>query len=321
MPSVSNLAPPPTSGSRDRVRLVRPAEATLQQGQQKPAVQAPLAAPMLTELPPWRPRDNGPMMDAEQDAMLQHLPLVRSVAIRVARHLRGAVDVDELINMGVVGLIDAIRRFDASRGTKFSSYAELRIRGAIMDALRVGDHVPRRARRRRTLLNRTRDEFYVLNGRQPTRAELATALGVTDRELDTFLADGDTQSPISLDSALADDTGTTVGDTVPADGPSVEDSLLGQEALEGVREAIERLPENERRVIMDYYYQSASLSQIGGGMNLSESRICQIRKEALGHLRALLAEVTDASASPAPPAKKARGPARRPRSLSPFTPS
>ncbi|MBT3222915.1 MAG: sigma-70 family RNA polymerase sigma factor, partial [Proteobacteria bacterium] len=124
--------------------------------------------------------------ETNKDLVLLYYPMVRAIACRIHRRLPKAVDVDDLIGAGVVGLIEALERFDPDRGIPFESYAKHRIRGAVVDALRAADWVPRSVRRKADLLDQTRQQLRDELGRRPTRNEMADALEIEPEKLDVL---------------------------------------------------------------------------------------------------------------------------------------
>ena len=198
-----------------------------------------------------------------EQRILEHYPLVRSIAGRMVRRFPSNVELDELVSIGVVGLIDALERFDEGRGVPFRAFAEIRIRGAIVDALRSSDHVPRSVRRKSARIE---------------------ALQMTAAAYDALVSDAEIRRLISLESVVDDEVGLTIGDQVSDGGPSVEDRWIDDETTEEVIAAVQRLPEKERKVVMEYYFEEKQLRAIGAEMGVTESRVCQIRTQAVGRI-------------------------------------
>ena len=153
--------------------------------------------------------------DARSEVVLSHLPLIRTIATRLSKRLPPSVEVEELVNIGVLGLLDAWDRFDASKGVPFKSYAELRIKGQMIDALRSDDLVPRSVRRKHTRLEQERTSLTHRLGRLPTRSEMCDQLDLAPKAYDAFVTDSRIAQITSLDAPVGDDTGSsTVGDTI-----------------------------------------------------------------------------------------------------------
>ena len=143
----------------------------------------------------------GRLDPAEREKMiLEHYPLVRIIASRMVRRFPSHIEVDELVNIGILGLIDAIDRYDMARGVPFRAYAEIRIRGAIVDALREADWTPRAVRRNGSRLEEARTHLRRKLGHEPTREEMAAELEVPIREYDRLRADAETRRIVSLDA-------------------------------------------------------------------------------------------------------------------------
>jgi len=229
--------------------------------------------------------------DTEREAeILRHLPLVHTVVERVAAHLPPSVDRDDLFHAGVIGLMDALTRFDATRDNTFSTYAVLRIRGAVIDELRARDWVPRSARERARDYQRTVGELARTLGRSPTDGELAKALDVPEEELNELERGAHLATQISLDQPMGDDT--PLGSLLAC--PHGEDSnparFLERDDLRNVlAKALATLTEQERLVVKMYYFEHLLLKEIAAVLGVTESRVCQIHGRIMGVLRARVA--------------------------------
>lgn len=228
------------------------------------------------------------MSQAERERLiLDHYPLVRMIATRMVRRFPSQVEVEELINIGTLGLIDAIDRFDAARGVPFKSYAEIRIRGAILDSLRDADWIPRSVRRRFARLETTRAQLRATLGREPSREEMAGALEMGLDMYDDLVGGAEIRRLVSLDAPLDDEGGgSTVGDHVSDDNATeVIDRWIHHEMRGQVSMAIQRLPDKERQVVSLYYQRGLNLKEIGEILGVTESRVCQLRKQAVERLQ------------------------------------
>jgi RNA polymerase sigma factor for flagellar operon FliA len=228
-------------------------------------------------------------MDRDKQ-ILQHYRQVRAIAMRMARRYPANVELDDLINVGLLGLIDAVDRFDPERGVPFKPYADMRIRGAIVDWLRSEDFVPRPTRDMQHRFERTHLTLTQSLGREPDREEMAQALDLSLEAYDKFrnranvgrLISGSTRDP---------DQATTPLDGVASEAALPETIWLEEEKREQVLMAIRRLPEREQQVIMAYDIHGQSLKEIGEEYGITESRVCQIRNQALKRLKIWLRDI------------------------------
>ncbi len=224
-----------------------------------------------------------------RDALVeQNLRLVHHVARKMARTLSVDVDIDDLVSAGTIGLINAIENFDPGRGLAFSTFAAPRIWGAILDDLRRWDHVPRSVRRKQRMLANARDTLIGTLDREPSAQETAELLGIDVETLWKWEAEARESIHISLDSPLSTDDGsrtTPLDVLVGEEGGAIDDRLTRDEEIEHLREELLALGERERLVLSLYYYEELKLHQIASILNLTESRISQIRSQAIRTLR------------------------------------
>ena len=222
---------------------------------------------------------------AREELIIAFHPLVRTIACRMARRLPPSVDVDELINVGMLGLIDAVDRFDAERGVPFKSYAEIRIQGAMIDSLRNDDWIPRSVRRKSNHLEDTRARLTQGLGRSPSREEMAHVLDISINDYEKMVRDSRISKLISLDVSTTEDGKTPLVESVTNHEDTPEE-LLGSEELKGfVSHAVNCLPEKERLAVTKYYLQGLTLKQIGSMLGVTESRACQLRGQGIRRLR------------------------------------
>ena len=231
---------------------------------------------------------------AARDAVLrQHLGLVYHVAQQLARARANDVELDDLVSAGTLGLIEAFENFDTSRGLAFSTFAAPRIRGAMLDELRRLDRVPRSVRRKTRQIDGASMALAGVLGRQPGQAELADGLGI---DLETFWrwqTERESAHVVSLDRASSgSDNGAGAGEWLAGStGEEVDDSItLAQEATH-LRDALLELPEQERTVLSLYYFEELKLNDIAGILEVSESRVSQIRSKAIQRLRRKLGKL------------------------------
>lgn len=230
---------------------------------------------------------------ARERLVLTYAPLCKYVAGRIGSTLPSYIDVEDLTSYGLVGLLDAIDRFEPSRGVKFETFALARIRGAIIDELRSLDWAPRALRQNQRRLIQVAAEIEQREGRPATDAELAARMGLTESELSQLLADIAGSSMVALEELFApspnDDEALALGDAVedetsPQPGPATEHAIL----RDLLADAIVRLPERERIVVSLYHYDGLSLREIGQVLGVTESRASQLRTKAIVRLRGAL---------------------------------
>lgn len=223
---------------------------------------------------------------SREEAIHKYLHLVKYVAGRISMHLPANVDINDLINDGVFGLIDAIEKYDDSRAVKFETYAITRINGAILDALRSLDWVPRAVRQRAREADRGFEQLRCELGRDPTEEELAQRLNLSVRELNE-LRQRARPSVVSLEESLANgsDRDIFVGDTLEDAESDVTTEIERDEQRRELVRAVEDLPPQERTVIRRYYFKGETLRDIKTELGVSESRVSQIHARAVTHLR------------------------------------
>lgn len=226
--------------------------------------------------------------------MSAHLSLVYHVARSVYRRLGGAAELDELVSAGTLGLAEAIDRFDPSRGLAFSTYAVPRIHGAIVDELRRLDHVPSSVRRRARALGVTQAGLAHDLGRAPMPKETAVRMGVDVETVTRWQSDAASTMMLRLDDPIPgsgeDGEVRTWGDSIAgSDGVDVEVRLTREQEIERLRAALLELPDVERRVLTLYFLEELKLQDIARVLEVTESRVSQIKQKAMSRLRAVLA--------------------------------
>src|SRR5215813_2731015 len=220
----------------------------------------------------------------ENPRVVAHLPFVEQLARRVAATMPHSIDIGDLVQDGVIGLIDAAHRFDESRGIKFETFAERRIRGAMIDALRK-DAWPRGVRRQRREL-----------GCEPSLADLAAKMGSDEKRLGrTIVRINAIESTSPLASGENLDESTLPAALIPSEPEQPDAAYEKSEVKERIRAAIESLPPREQKVIGLYYYQEATMKQIGAEIGVNESRVSQLHARAIRRLRDALAGVMPAA--------------------------
>ena len=220
--------------------------------------------------------------------------LVKYVASRVAAGLPQHVDQADLVSYGIIGLIDAIDRYDPARQVKFETYAIPRIRGAIIDELRAIDWVPRSVRAKARAVEQAYSNLEASLLRTPTDEEVSEELGISPRELEQVMRKISFIGVAALDEVMvaAGDRPerSTLGDTIADTEPSPVAALEDKESRELLARAVSGLADRERLVLSLYYYEGLTLGEIGEVLGVSESRVCQIHTKAVLHLRSQLGE-------------------------------
>lgn len=244
----------------------------------------------------WRAFKGGGAPDLRERLILNYAPLVKFVAGRVGASLPPSVDHNDLVSYGILGLIDAIERFELTREVKFETYAIPRIRGAMLDELRALDWVPRSVRAKGRELERAMAKLQGALRRDPTEEELAAELGLDVGELQERLDSTFAMSMVALEDLLtvSNDDGDRVSllDTLPdleVEMPGSElEAAVTRDALRG---AIEGLGERDRKVIVLYYLEGFTLARIGDILGVTESRVSQIHSKAIMALRSRMSEL------------------------------
>jgi RNA polymerase sigma factor for flagellar operon FliA len=223
------------------------------------------------------------------------LPFVESLARRMAASMPNSIDVGDLVQDGVLGLIDAAHRFDEARGIKFETFAERRVRGAMIDALRK-DAWPRGVRRQRRELDTAREELRRELGHEPSMADLAARVGSDEKRLSRTIVRINTieaTSPLASGEHFDESSLPTV--LVPSEPDSPDAAYEKTETRERVRTAIQSLPWRERKVIGLYYYGEVTMKQIGAEIGVNESRVSQLHARAIRRLREALGDMNQQS--------------------------
>src|SRR5690349_14198986 len=232
-----------------------------------------------------------PLVARQRERIAAGLPFVESLARRVASSMPHSIELGDLVQDGMLGLIDAAYRFDEARGIKFETFAERRVRGAMIDALRR-DAWPRGVRRQRRELEAAREELRRELGAEPSLADLAARVGSDETRLGRTIVRINTiesTSPLSAGENL--DGSTLPAALVPSEPPSPDRSYEEVEVRNRVRAAIASLPPRERKVIALYYYGEATMKQIGVEIGVNESRVSQLHARAIRRLRDALTRV------------------------------
>ncbi|MBW2664963.1 MAG: FliA/WhiG family RNA polymerase sigma factor [Deltaproteobacteria bacterium] len=233
-----------------------------------------------------------------EQIVLEHTPLIRYIVNRIAVRLPSHIDLDDLHNTGVIGLMDAIEKYDPDKNCKFKTYAEFRIKGAILDQLRSLDWVPRSVRQKSRKLERAYGEVEQRLGRMASEDEVADSLGLQIEKFHELLNQVRGISMINLEevrgtNADGDRSGTfaDIVEDVNSENPFATLKLTEMKSV--VADTIASLPEKERLVISLYYYEDLNMKEIGGILGITESRVCQIHTKSVLRLRSKLKGILD----------------------------
>jgi RNA polymerase sigma factor for flagellar operon FliA len=229
----------------------------------------------------------------EERVLLEHLPIVRFLARRIHERLPQHVEIDDLFSAGVVGLMDAFAKFDPNKQVQFRSYAQFRIRGAILDSLRTLDWSPRELRRKGRAVEEAIRSLTARMGRAPAETEIAAELGTSLDAYHQLLGDLKGLEIGTLHVERNEDSGEEELAYVP--GRPDQDPLfrcLRGEMEERLTGAIQELPERERLVMTLYYYEEMTMREIGMALGVVESRVSQIHASAVLHLRSALSDLS-----------------------------
>ena len=237
------------------------------------------------------PVEGSPFVLEERERLiLEHLPRVRLIAQRIHQRLPVSVNLDDLISTGVVGLITAIDRFDASLGVKLNCYAEYRIRGAILDSLRALDWAPRPQRKRHKKIEAAVAAAEQRLRRSPSEEEIASQLGIGIKEYHEWLVETQGLNLGSLEVATTDDEKSgNLLNSIADDEKTLPSRIVERSQLQKLlKEAIAKMPDMEKTVLSLYYYEELTMREISKVIRRNESRISQLKLQAILRLRAYM---------------------------------
>ena len=224
--------------------------------------------------------------------ILEYAPMIKYVAGRIALRLPAHIEVDDLVSVGVLGLFDAIQKYDPSRGAKFKTYAEFRVRGAILDELRSLDWVPRSVRQKASAMDAVVQKLQSQLARPPEDEEVAAELGLNMEEYFAAVRQTRSMPVLSLeDLGVTKESGDQQNllDCLAGKGDhDPENQVRLNELKEAIADTIDALPEKERLMISLYYYEELTMKEIGEVLGITESRVSQIHSKAIFRLRSKL---------------------------------
>src|SRR3989339_178425 len=234
--------------------------------------------------------------DVKDKIIVEYAPLIKYIAQKIASRLPANIALDDLISCGVIGLMDAIEKFDPSRDNKFKTYAEFRIRGAILDELRAQDWVPRSIREKAKLVERTYSKLEASLGRPATDEEMCEELHISQEEFHDLLNKAKSISLLNIDDSATFNRGDKkliagVMESSKTSNPFV--AVSHSDIREKIKEGIKALPEKQRLVLSLYYYEDLNLKEIGQVLDVTESRVSQLHTQALIKLKTKLRNLVD----------------------------
>lgn len=223
---------------------------------------------------------------SQGELVKQYSPLVKRIAYHLMVRLPASVEVDDLIQVGLIGLMDAINRFDGSQGAQFESYATQRIRGSMLDDLRDADWLPRHIRQKSRQIEATISKLEQRLGRSPSEGEISKEMGLPLDGYQSMLGDVKGNQLLYYEDFTDEDSSDFL-ERYLVNNMSDPLSLLYDEGFrQGLIDAIDELPEREKNLMGMYYEQDMNLKEIGAVMGVSESRVCQLHSQAVARLRA-----------------------------------
>jgi len=226
--------------------------------------------------------------ELQEQLVNKYLNLVHYLAHRLVSFSGPSLDRDDLYSAGVIGLLEAIERYDFEKNTEFKSYAMLRIKGAIIDEIRRFDWIPRSVRKKAKTLDVTIHRLFSSLNRMPTDEEIATELDISVDEYYQLTDSLGSMFLFSIDATTEGEDSSRDFSNALSDGYDSDVERHKTQLKDGLIESIQKLPEKERLVISLYYYENLNLKEIGNVMGVSESRVCQIHSSAVSKLRSLV---------------------------------
>lgn len=245
---------------------------------------------MRSELAAYTETEMASVNETSQDDLVeQHATLVKRIAYHLISRLPSCVQVDDLIQAGMIGLLEAARNYDATQGASFETYAGIRIRGSMLDEIRKGDWTPRSLHRKVREISQTMREIETEHGRDARDSEVAERLDMTLDDYHQVLQDASSHQIVSFEDIPSKDANVVDGLSAKITGPL--ENLQEDNLKETLATAIAGLPERERLVMSLYYDEELNLRETGEVLGVSESRVCQIHSQALIRLKAKIQRI------------------------------
>ena len=236
----------------------------------------------------WEEYNSTKSHEIREQIIIEYSPLIKVVAGRLSMYLGYNVEYDDLVGYGVFGLIDAIDKFDLEKDVKFETYASLRIRGAILDQIRKMDWIPRTIRHRQKKIDAALQNLECKGGKMPSDAEIAAEIGITEDEYLEWQSQMAVTNIVSLNEFMDNDLDSPMKETPYTSIKGPEETVEKDELRRKLAESLEILTDNEKKVILLYYYEDLTLKEISNVLGVSESRISQLHVRSLNKMRSKL---------------------------------
>lgn len=236
----------------------------------------------------WEDYGKNKTSKGREQIIIEYAGLVKVVAGRLSMYLGYNVEYDDLVGYGMFGLIDAVDKFDYTKGVKFETYASFRIRGAILDEIRKMDWVPRTLRQKQRKIDAAFSKIESEYGRMATDEEVAKELDISVKEYEQWLSQTNVSNLFSLDEYMEQGSESKVESSLSSEYDTPEVIVEKQELKETLIKALETLTEKEKKVILLYYYEELTLKEISNILEVSESRISQLHTKALQKMKVKL---------------------------------
>ncbi|MBX7256390.1 MAG: FliA/WhiG family RNA polymerase sigma factor [Candidatus Hydrogenedentes bacterium] len=243
---------------------------------------------VLDEKSLWIRWKDGGDEQAREELIVRHMKIVKYIAGRMAMHVPPSIEMNDLVGWGVLGLLDAVEKYDYKQDIKFTTYASIRVRGAILDQIRSLDWAPRSLRAMGRRIGEAREKLRHEEGREPTSDKIAEALGASVDQVEDAISQLQTAQILSLHDYLPsedNEESRRLDVTSSATASNPDAVALEKERQARLVEAILGLPEQQQKVLNLYYYEELTLKEIGIVLEVTESRVCQIHSAAMKSLR------------------------------------
>ncbi|MFG6327376.1 MAG: FliA/WhiG family RNA polymerase sigma factor [Lachnospiraceae bacterium] len=239
----------------------------------------------------WEKYTETKSTDLREKIIIEYSALVKIVAGRMSMYLGYNVEYEDLVSYGIFGLIDAIDKFDYGKGIKFETYASLRIRGAILDQIRKMDWIPRSLRQKQKKIDAAVSKIEANTGKTASDAQIASELGISDEEYVSWQEQANLTNIISLDE-FAENNGEKGLDTIRGNTFEEPEQVMEKSEMKRMlAETLETLTDNEKKVVLLYYYEEMTLKEISSIMEVSESRVSQLHTKALKKMKGQLGDI------------------------------
>jgi RNA polymerase sigma factor FliA len=208
------------------------------------------------------------------EIIMEYYPMVKRIALRLASNFPSHVDAEDLTHIGMVGLIEAIDKYNPERAPSFSTYARIRVQGAILDEMRKSDWVPRSVRDRISRIQSAAEELKIRLKRAPTESEVAVHMDLTPEQFRKLRSKADIRTVLSMEEGILEDR--RLGDLIPSQNEGPQEETIRSEEKEMLKKAVLRLPHREQEIVHMYYYRELTFKEIASVLHVTESRISQI---------------------------------------------